>query len=176
MPTFQQFLDDTIENLAIKPIPLDEPLSLSDLPTPALILDLDQFEANMVKMQKHLDDCGIGLRCHTKMHKSPICAKKQIDQGAIGVCCATVSEAEVMLASGIDEILITSPVVTQDKISRVMVLAKKSQDLQIVVDYIGGAKSMDSAAKATGLKLNVLIDLDPGMGCLLYTSPSPRDS
>jgi D-serine deaminase-like pyridoxal phosphate-dependent protein len=122
------------------------------------------FESNLQKMQKHLDANGMGLRCHTKMHKSPIVAKKQIQEGAIGICCATVSEAEVMLASGIQNILITSPVVTVDKIDRVIALGKKSANIEIVVDYIDGATLFNQRAREAGLVFTVLVDLDPGMG------------
>lgn len=164
MPTLQQFIDQTISNLSFEPIQLDEPVPLDQLPTPALTIDLDVFHSNLIKMQKHLDDCGIGLRCHTKMHKSPIIAKKQIQEGAIGVCCATVSEAEVMLASGIQNILITSPVVTIEKIDRVISLAARSGQVEVVVDYVDGASLFNQRAEEAGIQLSVLIDLDPGMG------------
>jgi D-serine deaminase-like pyridoxal phosphate-dependent protein len=164
MPTLQQFIEESVSNLSFDPIQLDQPVPLDRLPTPALTIDLDVFEANLQKMQKHLDANGMGLRCHTKMHKSPIVAKKQIQQGAIGICCATVSEAEVMLASGIQNILITSPVVTVDKIDRVIALGKKSANIEIVVDYIDGATLFNQRATKAGLASRVLVDLDPGMG------------
>ena len=164
MPTLQQFLDETVSGLSFDPIKLDEPIPIEQLPTPALIIDLDRFEANMLKMQDHLEAHGMGLRCHTKMHKSPIIAKKQLEAGALGVCCATVSEAEVMLASGIDNILITSPVVTVEKLLRVIRLAQRSAGIQVVIDYIDGANLFNDIAAQAGVQLNVLIDLDPGMG------------
>lgn len=164
MPTFQEFIAESVSKLSFAPIKLDEPIPLEALPTPALVIDLDKFDDNMKTMQDHLDRNKIGLRCHTKMHKSPIIAKKQLEQGAIGVCCATISEAEVMLAAGIDTILITSPVVTSDKIDRLIALAKKSSKIEIVVDYIDGASLLNQAAKQANINLSVLIDLDPGMG------------
>jgi len=157
-----QFIAATVENLNLSPINLDEPASIDDLPTPALIIDLDVFERNLLKMQSHVDKHGMGLRCHTKMHKSPIIAKQQIALGAIGICCATVSEAEVMAAAGIDNILITSPVVTADKLRRVAALADKVSGLQIVVDHPEGATKLDQMAGEADV--HVLIDLDPGMG------------
>ena len=164
MPTLNQFISETVSKLSFEPIQLDQPVTLEQLPTPALIIDLDVFESNLQKMQQHLASNGMGLRSHTKMHKSPIVARKQISAGAIGVCCATVSEAEVMLASGIEQILITSPVVTVEKIERVITLAKRSSGVEVVVDYIEGAAALNKLASQADIVLPVLIDLDPGMG------------
>ena len=164
MPTFSDFQQARISNLQIEPIILDEPISIDQLPTPALTIDLDIFDANIAKMQSHLNAAGLGLRCHTKMHKSPIIARKQIAAGAIGVCCATISEAEVMLAGGITKILITSPVVTDDKILRLLAMCQKSSEVEIVVDYIQGADRISELAGEMKLNIGVLVDLDPGMG------------
>jgi len=164
MPTFSDFQQARISDLQIEPIILDEPISIDQLPTPALTIDLDIFDANIAKMQSHLNAAGLGLRCHTKMHKSPIIARKQIAAGAIGVCCATISEAEVMLAGGITKILITSPVVTDDKILRLLAMSQKSSEVEIVVDYIQGADRISELAGEMKLNIGVLVDLDPGMG------------
>ena len=157
-----QFIESTVTDLNLAPIALDQTASIDDLPTPALIIDLDILERNLDKMQAHVDQHNMGLRCHTKMHKSPIIAQMQIARGAIGVCCATVSEAEVMAAAGIQDILITSPVVTDDKLQRVIAISKKVSDLQIVVDHAAGASRLNQLAGDQ--RINVLVDLDPGMG------------
>jgi D-serine deaminase-like pyridoxal phosphate-dependent protein len=164
MPTFQGFQASLVDPEAARPIRLDEPIALDALPTPALIIDLDVFDANLDLMGKRLAAEGLGLRAHGKMHKCPIIARRQLDAGAVGICTATVSEAEVMVASGIDDVLITSPVVTDDKIARVMTLAGRSASLKLVVDHAAGAERVNAAAAATGVSLTVLVDLDPGMG------------
>jgi D-serine deaminase-like pyridoxal phosphate-dependent protein len=102
------------------------------------------------------------LRPHTKTHKCPILAKKQIAKGAVGVCAAKASEAEVMVEAGVENVLITSPVVTKDKMERVVALAKKSQGVAIVVDQERNVLDFDAAARAAGVKLPVLIDLNVG--------------
>jgi 3-hydroxy-D-aspartate aldolase len=164
MSTLEQFIADDLARVALAPIKLDPPVPLADLPTPALLIDLDVFDANLAKMQQHADAHGMGLRCHTKMHKSPIIAQKQLAAGATGVCAATVSEAEVMLAGGVMNILITSPVVTSEKIKRVIDLARRSAEVRIVVDHIAAAESFNLAATSANVRLKVLVDLDPGMG------------
>jgi len=164
MPTLQEFIKDSIDNAPAEPVKLSEPVPIDEVPTPALIIDLDLFERNLYKMQTYLHDNSLGLRCHTKMHKCPIIAHKQISAGAIGVCAATVSEAEVMQANGINNILITSPVVTPEKIDRVIKLGVNNPDLRMVIDDIEIADLFNEAAEQFDIQLGVLIDLDPGMG------------
>ena len=73
------------------PIPLTSPMSVWDLPTPALLIDEEAMESNLNKMASHYAGKTAKLRPHTKTHKCPILAKKQIAKGAVGVCCAKVS-------------------------------------------------------------------------------------
>jgi 3-hydroxy-D-aspartate aldolase len=145
-------------------IPLSEPVALQDLPTPALTIDLDAFDRNLNNMQQYLNTAGIGLRSHTKMHKCPVIAHKQLAAGAIGVCAATVSEAEVMQHGGIGPILITSPVATLDKLQRVVDLATTNSQLQIVVDDQRIASELNGLAGDSNITIGVLIDVDPLMG------------
>lgn len=173
MPTLDEFIQGTVNDAPIAPIKLDEPVPVEALHTPALLLDLDVFESNLDRMQRHLASHGMGLRCHTKTHKCPIIAKKQVDNGALGVCAATVSEAEMMFAGGVSEILITSPVVTKEKIDRVIRLAAANPGVQIVVDHEQGADLLDEAAAKAGIRLRVLIDLDPAMGRTGITTGEP---
>lgn len=146
------------------PVPLTPPVPLADIHTPALLLDLDVFEENLGRMQQHLAAAGMGLRSHTKTHKCPEVARRQVASGAVGVCCATVSEAEAMADGGIDDILITSPVTTRDKFDRVARLACSCPQLKIVVDNATAAEGLAGAASRHDTTIDVLIDLDPGMG------------
>ncbi len=144
------------------PLRLDKPIPVEDLPTPALLIDLDRMESNLGKMADDARQMNVGVRPHTKTHKCPIIAKRQMELGAIGVCAAKVSEAEVMLAAGVDKVLITSPVVTQDKISRVIKLAQQSPGIQMVVDNAKTIDDFNAAAKEAGITLRVILDLDTG--------------
>src|SRR5690554_1973527 len=84
-----------------------ENLTKHDLATPALLLDLDIFEANLEKMSSHAQNASIHLRPHSKTHKCVEIAKRQVQAGALGVCAATISEAEAMAEGGLQGILIT---------------------------------------------------------------------
>jgi D-serine deaminase-like pyridoxal phosphate-dependent protein len=141
---------------------LPEPKSFWDLPTPALLIDLDGMEANLQKMADFYRDKKAGIRPHTKTHKCPLIAKKQLALGGTGICTAKVSEAEVMADAGIEKILVTSPVVTPDKIARVIHLAERSPEVHIVVDQPANVEDLNAAAEAAGLKLGVYVDLNVG--------------
>ncbi|MDX1382955.1 MAG: DSD1 family PLP-dependent enzyme [Thermoanaerobaculia bacterium] len=145
-------------------VALDAPTSLDALPTPALIVDVAAMERNLQRMAEHARVQGLALRPHTKTHKCPILAKKQLELGAVGVCAAKVGEAEVMVDAGVEAVLITSPVVTREKIAKVVALAAKSDKLQIVVDHAMPARRLSEAAEAAGVTVGVLVDLDPGIG------------
>ena len=145
------------------PIRLESPIDIAEIATPALLVDEDAVERNLRKMADFAASRSIGLRPHTKTHKSPFLARRQIDLGAVGVCAAKVSEAEVLISAGIRAVLITSPVVTPEKIERVVSLAAHSDCLQIVVDQADGAGALDRAARDKGITIGVLVDLDPGI-------------
>ena len=143
-------------------IPLKEPKSLWDLPTPALVVDVEAMEWNLRKMASFYQGKKAKLRPHTKTHKCPLLARKQLELGAVGVCAAKVSEAEVMVEAGVENVLVTSPVVTKDKIDRVVALAKRSPGVSIVVDQEQNVRDFGDAAAAAGTRLTVLVDLNVG--------------
>ncbi|MBI4627045.1 MAG: DSD1 family PLP-dependent enzyme [Verrucomicrobia bacterium] len=137
-------------------------LTKHDLPTPTLVLDLDIFEANLARMSQHAKAAAINLRPHAKTHKCVEVARRQIKAGALGVCVATIREAEAMAAGGIKGLLITSELVGPSKISRLVRLAKTHPDTMAVVDHPRHADQLSEAAGAAKIRLNVFIDIDPG--------------
>ncbi|MFP6870974.1 MAG: DSD1 family PLP-dependent enzyme [Nitrospinota bacterium] len=133
------------------------------LDTPALLIDLDAMERNLQKMADRLAGGGLRLRAHSKTHKSPILARKQMELGAVGVCCQKVSEAEVMVAGGVQDILVSSEVVSPPKLRRLMALARHAR-LMVVVDDPRGAELLSEAACEAGSGIGVLVDVDVGQG------------
>ena len=93
---------------------------IHDLPTPCLVLELARFEANLEKMSRFALEHGIALRPHSKTHKCVQVAKCQVQKGAIGICTATIAEAEVLIRGGLRGLLITGEMVGQPKISRLL--------------------------------------------------------
>ena len=95
-----------------------------DIPTPALVVDLDKLERNIQEMAERASRAGKNLRPHIKTHKTPIIAHMQMRAGAVGIVCAKLGEAEVMAAAGIADIFIAYPIVGRDKVERLLDLAR----------------------------------------------------
>lgn len=140
------------------------------LNTPVLLIDLDAFEKNIADMAAYTEANGIRLRPHAKTHKCAEIARRQIAAGAVGVCCAKLGEAEEMAAGGIASVLITSPVVSEPAIKRLVSLNEKMADLQVVVDNPDNARALATAI-GVGKRLKVLIDVDPGIRRTGVASP-----
>src|SRR5262245_57796588 len=137
-------------------------MTKADLVTPALLLDLDLFEANISKMAAHIKAAKIDLRPHGKTHKCAEIAHRQIEAGAIGLSVATIREAEAMAGAGVNGLLITSELVGKPKIDRLIKLLHSASDTIVVVDNLDHATQLNDAAAIAKLRLNVLIDVDPG--------------
>ncbi len=137
-------------------------LCKDEIPTPALLLDLDAFEANLEKMAAYLKEKEIEFRPHAKTHKCPIIARKQLAAGARGICVAKLSEAEVMISKGIQDILITSEIVSPARISRLPTLTAANPGLMAVVDQSQAVNDFNEAGNANKVKLNVVVDIDGG--------------
>ena len=143
---------------------IGQPGGRAKLATPALLIDLDAFERNIAAMAAFAKKSGIALRPHAKTHKSVEIAKRQIAAGALGVCCAKLGEAEALADGGIDSILITSPVVSDRGIARLIALNMRPIDLMAVCDNQAVAARLDQAAHEAGKKLKIVVDIDPGLG------------
>jgi D-serine deaminase-like pyridoxal phosphate-dependent protein len=130
-----------------------------EIPTPALLLDLERFEANVAKMAAHLRGQGKAFRPHAKTHKCPEIARRMIDAGAVGVCTARLSEAEVFSAQGIRGLLITTAIIGGPKIARAIDLAQQAPDTIFVVETEQNVRDLSQAARSAGLEVNVAIDL-----------------
>ena len=132
------------------------------LSTPALVLDLDRLERNIAYLANYLGREGHGVRPVAKIHKSVEVAKRQIAAGALGQCCATLAEAEVMADAGIPGVLLFSQVVTEPKIARLARLNARADGLLVAVDDAAVVDRFAQAAKAQGKPLRMLVDFEVG--------------
>jgi D-serine deaminase-like pyridoxal phosphate-dependent protein len=137
-------------------------ISKWDLDTPALCVDLDGLEANIAKAQSVLTKNGIASRPHAKTHKCAAIAKLQLAAGAIGICTAKLSEAEALVAAGIDTICMTTANPSAGKIRRAMQLAKRNPQFIQAVDFAPNARDLSAAAKAAGITADIVIDVAVG--------------
>src|ERR1700761_3624300 len=125
------------------------------LATPSLVLDLNALEHNLIAMARLCKQAGVRLRPHAKTHKSVEIARRQIVAGGMGISCATVREAAVMVEAGLPGVLLTTPVVGDIKLDIVFGLAKRSKDFMVVVDTLAGVEALERG----GRKLSVVLDI-----------------
>ena len=139
------------------------PATVDDVATPALLLDLDAFEANVAKMAAAVKTSGRAFRPHGKSHKCPAIGQVLAKAGAVGSCAAKLSEAEAFAAHGISGLLVTTAVIGRHKIGRAVQLAARQRDTIFVVDHAQNVRDLNQAAGAmrTGpaLRVNLAIDL-----------------
>jgi len=146
---------------------------LQDVDTPALVLDLDRFEANLERMREAAVKHNVRLRPHAKSHKCTEIAKRQISAGGIGICCQKIGEAEVFLARDIDNILITNEIVGDRKLHRLAQLAWRYPDARIgvCVDDASVTRRLGALCVAQEARLDVYVELDVGQNrCGVTTS------
>ena len=134
---------------------------IEELDTPCIVVDLDLAEANIAKLQNAANDMGVHVRPHSKTSKSPYWVRKQLEAGAIGICCAKVGEAEVMVEAGITEVMITSQVIGKSKIARLLALAPSAQMI-VAVEDSSNVLELSEASTAAGVEIGVIVELNVG--------------
>jgi D-serine deaminase-like pyridoxal phosphate-dependent protein len=143
--------------------PADVGIPLADVDTPALVVELEAYERNLDRMAASLAGTPARLRGHAKTHKCPVVALHQIARGAVGACCQKVSEAEAMVYGGVRNVLVSNEVVDVRKIARLVGLARQAE-VAVCADDPGNVRDLDQAARAFGVRLPVLVEIDVGMG------------
>lgn len=136
---------------------------LAEVDTPCLMLELDAFERNLQRLPESLRGKAIRLRPHAKSHKCPEIALRQIALGAVGVCVQKVSEAAVLVSGGIKDVLITNEVVGAPKVKLLAELNRQAH-VAVCADDAVNVAALDAAARATGVTLDVLVEIDVGAG------------
>jgi len=139
-------------------------IALDAVDTPALVIDLDAFERNLARLGDSIAGRGVRLRAHAKTHKCAEIARRQVAAGAIGVCCQKVSEAEAMVAGGIEDVLVSNEVVGERKLARLAGLARRAR-LGVCVDDAGNVRALSAAVRrlaAPDAQLDVYVEVDVG--------------
>lgn len=136
-------------------------MSLAALDTPVATVDLDAVERNVARMQGYCDAHGLAFRPHIKTHKLPALAHLQVSAGAVGIACQKLGEAEVMQQAGIDDILVTFPLVGRAKAARFAALAGEGT-LRAVGDSEHVARGLSAGLVEAGATAGFLVECDTG--------------
>ena len=143
--------------------------TIQDLETPSVIIDLDLMEKNITAMQKRCDEIGINFRPHIKTHKIPDIARRQVEAGAVGIACQKVSEAEVFVAAGFDDIQIPYNIVGKRKTRRLAALARQA-NVTVTIDSKPVIDGIAEAAQEVGSTISMLVEL-VSLGARTGTTP-----
>jgi len=136
-------------------------MHIDDLETPLPVVDLDRVERNLGTMQAYCDSHGLKLRPHIKTHKLPHLARRQVELGAVGITCQKLGEAEVMADAGLDDILISYPLIGPAKALRLAALARRVR-MSVAVDNAMALDTAAAAAIASGAEICVLVEFESG--------------
>jgi 3-hydroxy-D-aspartate aldolase len=143
---------------------IGKPGSADLIGTPALVLDLNRLDANISALAAHAREHGYGVRPPAKIHKSVEIARRQVRAGALGQCCSTLFEAEVMIKAGIPGVMLFTTVVTEPKLDRLARLNSATDQLSVVTDHEGNLEQLETAARNSGRPLAVLVEYEIGAG------------
>ncbi len=133
-------------------------MTVDELDTPAIVVDLDIFESNLSRVADYARTHKLRLRPHTKTHKSSEVARKQLDLGASGLTVAKVGEAEVLVPQlpPVD-LLIAFPIFGAKKIIRLKKIAEMTP-VTVSIDSLAAAEQL----RGTGV--SALVEIDVGLG------------
>ena len=137
------------------------PQSVTELETPAAVVDLDRLAHNLEAMATYSALHGLSLRPHVKTHKSPRIAAEQVRLGAAGLTCATTRELEVM-ADVSRDLLLAYPAIGSAKLARLMTLPRETR-ITVAVDSATAIEQLASTARVVDREIGVYIELDVGM-------------
>jgi len=137
-------------------------MHLSDIDTPAILIDAGILERNLERAAGYARRHGLRLRPHIKTHKIPALARRQLELGACGITCAKTTEALAMLASEPPDVLIAYPVIGAAKVARLIELARRTH-VTVSLDSLAAARPIAEAARAAGVEIGVLAEIDVGL-------------
>ncbi len=141
--------------------PAEIGMSLEEVDTPALLIDLAAFEANLLRLPQQVAGRPVRLRPHAKTHKCPIIALKQVELGGVGICVQKVGEAEAMVHGGVKDVLVTNEIVGRQKLRRLAALAHLAR-IAVCADDPGQVRALEEAACEARVRLPVYVEVNMG--------------
>jgi len=146
-----------------QPLPARVGDSILDIDTPALVMDMAAFEANVARMAAQAQRLGVALRPHAKSNKCVEIARRQIAAGAVGVCVQKVSEAVALADEGIDDILICNEIIGDRKIAALVGLSSRIR-VAACVDDLDNVAAIARLAQAARSTVALMIEVNVGQG------------
>ena len=134
-------------------------MKISDLSTPAALVDIARMKRNIERMQSRMDNFGVGFRPHVKTSKCVEITHAQIQAGARGITVSTLKEAEQFFSAGITDILYAVGI-TANKFAQALALIRNGCDLKILTDSVQSAAAISAFGTANDIHFKVMIEID----------------
>ena len=134
-------------------------MQLTDLETPALLLDRGRMMANIERLRAALEPHGVDLRPHLKTAKSAEVARLMTDGWSGAVTVSTLKEADQFFEAGYRDILYAVGM-APNKLGHAARLRQGGADLILIVDSIAAAEAVSSYGREAGLTFPILIEID----------------
>lgn len=134
-------------------------MKISDLSTPAALVDIAKMERNITRMQSRMDSLGVNFRPHVKTSKCVEVTQAQIRAGARGITVSTLKEAEQFFSAGISDILYAVGITT-NKLPQALALIQRGCDLKVLTDSVQSAAAISAFGIANNIRLKVMIEID----------------
>ena len=132
------------------------------LDTPAHVVFEEILNQNLEEMMEYAESNGINLRPHFKTHKTAELARMQLERGAVGVTCAKLGEAEVLVEHGVtDDIFIANQIVGPIKTARLAALMDRAH-IRVAIDSYEVARGLNEALEDGDKTLEVVIEVNTG--------------
>lgn len=138
-------------------------MTIHDIETPAVLIEAETLDRNLGRMADYCKKHGLALQPHTKTHKIPEIARRQMNYGAAGITVAKLGEAEVMANAGISDITVVYPLWGDRKWNRLAELAKRVR-VSVAMDSLSVAEGISRAAKQAGVEVGIRLEFDTGFG------------
>ncbi|MCM0036172.1 MAG: DSD1 family PLP-dependent enzyme [Burkholderiaceae bacterium] len=134
-------------------------MKISELSTPAALVDIARMERNIARMQSRMNNLGVSFRPHVKTSKCVDVTNAQIHAGARGITVSTLKEAEQFFSAGITDILYAVGI-TANKFAQALALIKKGCDLKVLTDSAQSAAAISAFGLANNIQFKVMIEVD----------------
>ena len=134
-------------------------MQLTDLETPALVLDRSRLDRNIARMREHLTRLQVALRPHVKTAKSMDVVQRALEGQPGAITVSTLKEAEHFFSNGIADILYAVGI-APNKIAHVAQLRRDGADITVILDSVEAAEMLAAKGEELGVCFPALIEID----------------
>lgn len=136
-------------------------MKISDLKTPAAIVDLDVVLRNTSRMSQRIRNLGANLRPHVKTHKCVEAARLQVRGHFGGITVSTLAEAWHFLEAGFEDITYAFPAPI-DRLEEISELNSRLERFNLLADNETTVRALSDLAEVMNTRLRLFLKVDCG--------------